>query len=71
MISRVATDGLGHAIMDHDNNSDRDWRNQRLTDIATVVAVLAVLMMGYWALAPHFDTPTQTSYIVPSQHVHW
>ncbi len=57
--------------MHNDNKSDRDWRNQRLTDIAAVVAVLAVLMMGYWALAPRFDTPTQTSYIVPSQHVHW
>lgn len=57
--------------MHNDNKSDRDWRNQRLTDIAAVVAVLAVLMMGYWALAPRFDKPTQTSYIVPSQHVHW
>ncbi|MBX9711733.1 MAG: hypothetical protein K2X60_11935 [Xanthobacteraceae bacterium] len=56
---------------DNDNNRERDWRNQRLMDIFTVVAVLALLMAGYRVLAPHFDSPAQTSYIVPSQHVHW
>lgn len=53
------------------DDSERHWRNRRLLDIGTVVALLAILMMGYWALAPRFDRPTQTSYIVPSQHVHW
>lgn len=57
--------------MHDDDHSDHDWRNRRLMDIATVVGMLAVLMLGYWALAPRWDTPTQTSYIVPSQHVHW
>ena len=55
----------------HKNDGDRDWRNQRLIDIFTVVAVLVLLMTGYRYFAPHFDTPAQTSYIVPSQHVHW
>ncbi|HEY0220411.1 MAG TPA: hypothetical protein VGC26_11705 [Afipia sp.] len=54
-----------------DNKSDRAWRNRRLIDIATVIGLLAVLMLGYRLLAPHLDSPTQTSYIVPSQHVHW
>ncbi len=54
-----------------ENERERHWRHQRLMDIATVVGVLAVLMLGYRVLSPHFDTPAQTSYIVPSQHVHW
>lgn len=54
-----------------DNGSDREWRNRRLMDIGTIVAVLAVLMVGYWTLVPRLDRPAQTSYIVPSQHVHW
>lgn len=53
------------------NDRNRNWRNQRLIDIFTVVAVLVLLMSGYHFFAPHFDTPAQTSYIVPSQHVHW
>ncbi len=57
--------------MSGDNQSDRNWRNRRLMDIATVVGMLAVLMLGYYLLAPHLDSREQTSYIVPSQHVHW
>ncbi len=54
-----------------DNERERHWRNQRLMDIFTVIGMLVLLMAGYRLLAPHFDTPAQTSYIVPSKHVHW
>ncbi len=58
--------------MNHDDDErERDWRHQRLIDIFTVVGMLVLLLAGYRVLLPHFDTPAQTSYIVPSQHVHW
>lgn len=46
------------------------WRNQRLIDILTVLAILGLLLAGYRYFGPT-DMPTQTSFIVPSQHVHW
>jgi hypothetical protein len=57
-------------IKNDNKNSDHDWRNQRLVDIFTVVAVLAIMIAGYHMLTVP-AAPTQTSYIVPSQHVHW
>lgn len=58
-------------MYDDDNKDDREWRNCRLVDIVTIVGMLAVLILGYRLLTPRWDSPAQTSYIVPSQHVHW
>lgn len=57
--------------MVNDNNRPDDrWRRQRLLDILSVVAVLALILSGY----RYFDraaAPAKTSFIVPSQTVHW
>lgn len=50
--------------------ADHGWRNQRLIDILTVLALLGLLIAGYRYFEPA-DQPTETSFIVPSQHVHW
>ena len=52
-------------------NSDAGWRARRLIDIGSIVAVLAVMLAGYYYLTRPDIAPTQTSFIVPSQHVHW
>lgn len=57
--------------MRNDNNNANDrWRKQRLIDIFSIVAVFVLIFCGY----RYFDqaaAPTKTSFIVPSQHVHW
>jgi multisubunit Na+/H+ antiporter MnhB subunit len=52
-------------------NRDAGWRARRLIDIGSIVAVLAVMLVGYYYLTRPDTAPTQTSFIVPSQHVHW
>jgi multisubunit Na+/H+ antiporter MnhB subunit len=51
--------------------SDRGWRAKRLIDIGSIVVLLAVMLAGYYYLTRPEIAPTQTSFIVPSQHVHW
>jgi len=51
--------------------SDQGWRNRRLIDICSIVVLLAVMLMGYYYFTRPEIAPTQTSFIVPSQHVHW
>jgi hypothetical protein len=60
---------LGHALGGR-HGPGHGWRNQRLIDVLTVLAVLGLLLAGYRYFTP-VDQPTQTSFIVPSQHVHW
>ena len=60
---------LGQAPAAH-HGADQGWRNRRLIDLITVLAVLGLLLAGYRYFQPT-DLPTQTSFIVPSQHVHW
>lgn len=57
--------------MTNDNNRpDDSWRRRRLLDILSVVAVLGLLLTGY-RLFDRSAAPTKTSFIVPSQTVHW
>lgn len=51
--------------------SDAGWRTRRLIDIGSIVAVLAVMLVGYYYLTQPDTAPLKTSFIVPSQHVHW
>ena len=64
---------VGPASSGHARGSSRGghgWRNQRLIDIVTVLAVLGLLLVGYRYFEPA-SQPIHTSFIVPSQHVHW
>lgn len=54
--------------MHHDDHS---FRNQRLIDIMCVVALFGFLWGGYFFLTHSRDVPLKTSFIVPSQSVHW
>lgn len=60
----------GHAPGGSRGGAGHGWRNQRLIDMVTVLAVLGLLLAGYRYFEPAHQ-PTQTSFIVPSQHVHW
>jgi len=51
--------------------SDQGWRARRLIDIGSIVVLLAVMLAGFYYLTTPHVAPTQTSFIVPSQHVHW
>lgn len=51
--------------------SDSGWRTRRLIDIGSIVVVLAVMLVGYHYLTRSDTAPIKTSFIVPSQHVHW
>ena len=52
-------------------NSDVGWRARRLIDIGSIVAVHAVMLVGYYYLTRPDTSQIKTSFIVPSQHVHW
>jgi len=51
--------------------SDSGWCARRLIDIGSMVVLLAVMLAGYYYFTRPEIAPTQTSFIVPSQHVHW
>jgi hypothetical protein len=52
-------------------NDDHSWRNQRLIDIFCVIAVLGIMWSGFYLLTENRSAPLKTSFIVPSQSVHW
>jgi len=57
---------------DNDNDRDKDvgWRTKRVIDLGSILVLLGVMVAGdYYFNRP--APPTQTSFIVPSQHVHW
>ncbi|MBN8980925.1 MAG: hypothetical protein J0I29_06575 [Rhizobiales bacterium] len=57
--------------MPNDNRSPDDrWRRKRVLDILSAVAVLALILTGYHLLE-RTAAPARTSFIVPSQSVHW
>jgi len=57
--------------MPNDNHSPDDrWRRKRVLDILSVVAVRALILTGYHLLE-RTAAPAKTSFIVPSQSVHW
>ena len=56
--------------MPKDRYSSERWRRQRLLDIFSVVAVFVLIFCGY-RYFDHAAAPARTSFIVPSQSVHW
>jgi hypothetical protein len=65
-----ATPSPGVRSMPKDRYANDRWRRQRLIDILSVIAVLALIFCGY-RYFDRSDAPTKTSFIVPSQNVHW
>lgn len=55
----------------HSHIDDLHDDNQRLIDLCTVVALLLLVLSGYHYFVSRADTPTDTSFIVPSQSVRW
>lgn len=47
------------------------WFDQRLIEVAAVIAVTALIVAGVRYLNEPPKPTTQASFIVPSQNVHW
>ncbi|MGJ5177021.1 hypothetical protein ACQR16_01710 [Bradyrhizobium oligotrophicum] len=58
--------------IDHDRERGHDHHDVRQVDLLCIIALL-IIIVGAWRYLADSTTlpPTTTSYIVPSQSVHW